>query len=107
MYAWLLTKDNVELPVEGPLNNAQAATKPMEPATQSNGDETALDVPIDGGSEDPDIGQYWELCNGKDSAYAQVVEKDPFMVQFFELNSISDAYRLNDIKFEVLHEDFV
>ena len=30
------------------------------------------------------------------------------MVQFFELNtSRSDAYRLNDVKFEVLPEDFV
>ena len=100
----LSKKDNVELPVEGPLNNAKAATQPMEPATQSNGDKTALDVSIDGSSEDPDIGQYWEISNGKDSIYAQVVEKDPFMVQFFEPNSIGDAYRLNDLKFEVLHE---
>ena len=97
----------MELPVEGPLNNAEAATQPMEPATQSNGDETALDVFIDGSSEDPDIGQYWEISNGKDSIYAQVVEKDPFMVQLFEPNSIGDAYRLNDLKFEVLQEDFV
>ena len=30
------------------------------------------------------------------------------MVQFFELNTTrSDAYRLNDVKFEVLPEDFV
>ena len=29
------------------------------------------------------------------------------MVQFFEPNAIGDAYRLNDIKFEVLHEHFV
>ena len=103
----LSKKDNVELPVEGPLNNAEAATQPIQPVTQSNGDETALDVSIDGSSEDPDIGQYWEISNGKDSIYAQVVEKDPFMVQFFEPNSIGDAYRLNDLKFEVLHEDFV
>ena len=78
----LSKKDNVELPVEGPLNNAEAATQPMEPAIQSNGDETALGVSIDGSSEDPDIGQYWEIRNDKDSIYAQVVEKDPFMVQF-------------------------
>ena len=97
----------MELKVEGPLNNAEAATQPMEPATQSNGDETALDVPINGSSEDPDIGQYWEISNDKDSIYAQVVEKDPFMVQFFGPNSIGDAYRLNDLKFEVLHENFV
>ena len=103
----LSKKDNVELQLVGPLNNAEAATQPMEPATQSNGDETALDVSIDGSSEDPDIDQYWEISNGKDSIYAQVVEKDPFMVQFFEPNSVGDAYRLNDLKFEVLHEDFV
>ena len=99
--------DNVKLPVECPLNNAEAATQPMEPATQSNGDETALDVPIDSSSEDPDIDQYWEISNGKVSIYAQVVEKDPFMVQFFEPNSIGDVYRLNDLKSGVLHEDFV
>ena len=103
----LSQKDNVELPVDRPLNNVEAATQPMEPATQSNGDETALDVSIDGSSEDPDIGQYWEISNGKDSIYAQVVEKDPFMLQFFEPNSIGDANRLNDLKFDVLHEDFV
>ena len=103
----LSKKDNLELPVEGPLNNAEAATQPMEPATQTNGDETALATSIDGSSDDPDIGQYWEISNGKDSIYAQVVEKDPFMVQFFEPNSIGDAYRLNDLKFEVLHEDYV
>ena len=85
----------------------EAATQPMEPATQSNDDEAALDVSIDGSSEDPDIGQYWEISNGKDSIYAQVVEKDPFMGQFFEPNLIGDAYRLNDLKFKVLHEDFV
>ena len=87
----------MELPVEGPLNNVEAAT-------QSNKDETALDVSIDGSSEDPDIGQYWEISNGKDSIYAQIVENDPFIVQFFEPNSIGDAYRLNDLKFEILHE---
>ena len=97
----------MELQVERPLNNTEAATQPMEPATQSNGDETALDVSIDGSSEDPDIGQYWEISNGKDSIHAQVAEKDPFMVLFFEPNSIGDAYRLNNLKFEVLREDFV
>ena len=84
----------MELPAEGPLNNAEAAT-------QSNGDETTLDVPIDGSSEDPDIGQYWEISNGKDSIYTQVVEKDHFMVQFSEPNEIGDAYRLNNLKLEV------
>ena len=91
---------DVELPVEGPLNNVEAAT-------QSNKDETALDVSIDGSREDPGIGYYWEIRNGKDSIYAQVVEKDPFMMQFFEPNSTGDAYRLNNLKFEDLQEDFV
>ena len=39
--------------------------------------------------------------------YAQVIENDPFMVEFFELNSIGHAYCLNDLKFKVLHEDFI
>ena len=55
----------------------------------------------------PEINQYWELSNGKDSLYVYVVETDPFMVQFFEPNSRRDGYRLNDVKFEVLPEDFV
>ena len=76
----LSRKDNVELPVQGPLNNAEAASQPMEPATQSNGDETALDESIDGSSEYTDIGQYWEISNGKDSIYAHTVENDLFMV---------------------------
>ena len=33
---------------------------------------------------------------------------DPFMMQFFETNnSRSDFYRLNNVKFEMLSEDFV
>ena len=59
-------------------------------------------------NEKPEIIQYWEISNGKDSLYAYFVETDPFMVQFFEPNtSRSDAYRLNDVKFEVLPENFV
>ena len=54
-------------------------------------------------NEKPEINQYWEVSNGKDSLYAYVVGADPFMVQFFEQNtSRSDAYRLNDVKFEVV-----
>ena len=54
-------------------------------------------------NEKPEINQYWEVSNGKDSLYAYVVRADPFMVQFFEQNtSRSDAYRLNDVKFEVV-----
>ena len=59
-------------------------------------------------NEKPKIKQYWKISNGKDSLCTCAVETDPFMVQFFELNtSRSDAYRLNDVKFEVLPEDFV
>ena len=40
--------------------------------------------------------------------YAYVVEANPFMVQFSEPNTgRSDAYRLNDVKFEVFPEYFV
>ena len=35
------------------------------------------------------------------------MKKDPFMVHFFEPNSIGDAYRLNNLKFQGLQEDFV
>ena len=66
-----------------------------------------MNVSIDGRSEDPDIGQYWEIRNGKESIYAQVVEIDPFLVQFFETNSIGDACHLNNLKFEGLQEYFV
>ena len=53
-------------------------------------------------NEKPEINQYWEVSNGKDSLYAYVVETDPFMVQYFvPKTSRSDAYRLNDVKFEV------
>ena len=46
--------------------------------------------------------------NGKDSLYAYIVETDLFMVQFSELNtSRSDTYQLNNVKFELLPEDFV
>ena len=59
-------------------------------------------------NENPEIKQYWEISTGKDSLYAYVVETDPFIVQFFEPNtSRSDAYWLNDVRFEVLPEDFV
>ena len=50
-----------------------------------------------------------KTSNGKDSLYAYVIETDPFMVQFGAVwsTSRSDAFRLNDLKFEVLFEDFV
>ena len=56
-------------------------------------------------NEKREINQYWEISNGKDSLYAYLVETDPFMVQFSEPNtSRSDAYRLNDVKSEVLRD---
>ena len=59
-------------------------------------------------NEKLEINQYWGISNGKDSLYTYVIETDPFMVQFLEPNtSRSDAYRLNDVRFEVLPEDFV
>ena len=59
-------------------------------------------------NEKPEIKQYWEISTGKGSLYACVVETDPFIVQFFEPNtSRSDTYWLNDVKFEVLPEDFI
>ena len=52
-------------------------------------------------NEKPEINQYWEVSNSKDSLYAYVVETGPFMVQFFEPNTTrNDTYRLNDVKFE-------
>ena len=42
-----------------------------------------------------------------DSLYGIVIQTDPFMVQYFEPTSRGDAYKLNDIKFEVFSEDFV
>ena len=74
--------------------------------TDSLSDET-IGINIEN-NEKPEINQYRETSNGKDTLYAYVAETDPFMVQFFELNTTrSDAYRLNDVKFEVLPEDFV
>ena len=88
----------VEISIEG-------ETETVTPA-DSLSDET-ISINIEN-NEKPEINQYWEISNGKDSLYAYVVETDPFMVQFFEPNtSISDAYRLNDVKFEVLPKDFV
>ena len=59
-------------------------------------------------NEKQEINQQWEISNGKDSLYAYVVETDRFMVQFFEPNSSrSDAYRFNNVEFELLPEYFV
>ena len=53
------------------------------------------------------VNQYWDISNGRDSLYGIVIQTDPFMVQYFEPTSRGDAYKLNDIKFEVFSEDFV
>ena len=88
----------VEISTEGEVETVTPA--------DSLSDET-ISINIEN-NEKPEINQYWEISNGKDSLYAYVVETDPFMVQFFEPNtSRSDANRLNDVKFEVLPEDFV
>ena len=88
----------VEISTEGEVETVTPA--------DSLSDET-ISINIEN-NEKPEIIQYWEISNGKDSLYAYFVETDPFMVQFFELNtSRSDAYRLNDVKFEVLPENFV
>ena len=84
------SRNTVEISTEGEV-------EPVTPA-DSLSDET---ISINIESND------WEISNSKDSLYAYVVETDPFMVQFFEPNSRSDAYRLNDVNFELLPEDFV
>ena len=77
----------VEISTEGEVETVTPA--------DSLSDET-ISINIEN-NEKPEINQYWEISNGKDSLYAYVVETDPFMVQFFEPNtSRSDAYRLND-----------
>ena len=59
-------------------------------------------------NEKPEINQCWEISNSKDSLSTYVSETDSSMIQLFKLNtSRSDTYGLNDVKFEVLPEDFV
>ena len=54
-------------------------------------------------NEKPEINQYWEISNSKDSLSTYVSETDSSMIQLFKLNtSRSDTYGLNDVKFEVL-----
>ena len=57
--------------------------------------------------ETPDVNQYWEISNGRDSLYGIVIQTNPLMVQYFEPTSRGDAYKLNDMKFEVFSADFV
>ena len=88
----------VEISTEGEVESVTPA--------DSLSDET-ISINIEN-NEKLEINQYWKISNGRDSLYTYVVETDPFMVQFFEPNtSRSDAYRLNDVKFEVLPDNFV
>ena len=38
---------------------------------------------------------------GNDSLNALIIEKDPYIVQFFDPTARNDVYKLNDLKFEV------
>ena len=53
------------------------------------------------------IRKFEKIRNGNDSLYALIIEKDPLIVQLFEPTVRSGVYRLNDLKFELLTEDFV
>ena len=39
--------------------------------------------------------------------YYLIIEKDPYIVEFFDPAATNDVYKLNDLKFEVFPEDFV
>ena len=43
----------------------------------------------------------------KNSLNALIIEKDPYIAQFFDPTARNDVYKLSDLKFEVLLEDFV
>ena len=58
-------------------------------------------------SEKPEVGQYWEISNDSDFLNALIIEKDPYIVQFFNPTARNDVYKLNDLKFKVLPEDLV
>ncbi len=55
----------------------------------------------------PQIGEYWEINNGTHTMLVTVVENDPILVCYFEPCSRTNAYRLNETKFEACLEDFV
>ena len=85
--------------------SAEGKIETVAPA-DSLSDET-ISINIEN-NEKPEINQYWEISNGKDSLSTYISETDSSMVQLFKLNtSRSDTYGLNDVKFEVLPEDFV
>lgn len=53
-------------------------------------------------SEKPEIGQCWEINNGNDSLNALIIDKDPYIVQFFDPFARNEFHKLNDVEFEVL-----
>ena len=104
--------DDTETPAEEPLEENELAvdiqSEENELAIASSPKETStLNEPTVRNSAKPGIGQYWEISNGNDSLNALIIEKDPYIVQFFDLTGRNDVYKLNDLKFEVLPEDFV
>ena len=79
----------VEISTEGEVETVTPA--------DSLSDET-ISINIEN-NEKPEIYQYWEISNGKDSLYAYIAEPDSFMVQFFEPNtSRNDTYRMSSLR---------
>ena len=73
-------QDNIDVSVEDPLEDTQPAITLAE-------NETMLNEFIDSDSETSDVGQYWKISNRKDSTYACIIKKNPFMVQFSQQNA--------------------
>ena len=91
---------------ESTTKEAELTTKEAELTTEeieSTTEETELTTEE---TSAPEISQYWEISNGHTSLYALVLEKEPYMVQYFE-SANATAHQLNEVKFEVLVEDFV
>ena len=80
-------------------NELAIASSPKETST--------LGEPTRRNSEEPEIDQYCKISNGNDSLNTLVIQKDPYIVQFFYSTARNDVYKLNDLKFEVLPEYFV
>ena len=56
-------------------------------------------------SEKSEIGQYWIITNGNDFLNALTAEADPYIV-VFDPTARNDVYKLDEIKLELLPEDF-
>ena len=41
---------------------------------------------------------YWDISNCSPSLYALVIEKGPYMIQFFDFGPTATTYRLSDLK---------